>query len=270
MNVSKLGLKKKLLVAAMAMAVSGGASALDLPSTTGGSELIFNIWDPTVGQEASYTLGLDVQISALSTAPGATLNLASGIFSDADFVNFLGGHNTSALRWNVAAGSNEFGDAEWGAFTHAPVGGALSILNAQAQNVAGTVANFGGQFGSANEGGFAGVGPKYAGGTGWNGTLAGSIFQGTDGKIGDSLGFYLFTNNMAPNYETFPDDPATGGAFQNQYGFSSITLDANGNLNFASASAPTPAVPVPAAVWLLGSAMVGLVGVARRRNSEKA
>jgi hypothetical protein len=39
-------------------------------------------------------------------------------------------------------------------------------------------------------------------------------------------------------------------------------FDPSGNL-----CAPPPTVPVPAAVWLFGSGLLGLVGVARRRKS---
>ena len=46
--------------------------------------------------------------------------------------------------------------------------------------------------------------------------------------------------------------------------YGTFTLTANG-LQYAAA-APA-ATPIPAAVWLLGSAMVGLVGVARRRTN---
>ena len=38
-------------------------------------------------------------------------------------------------------------------------------------------------------------------------------------------------------------------------------------VNGTAYSPPPPQVPVPAAVWLFGSGLVGLVGVARRKNS---
>jgi hypothetical protein len=54
----------------------------------------------------------------------------------------------------------------------------------------------------------------------------------------------------------------TAGALQS-YIMGSATLDANGNLSILPNQ--TGAVPLPAAVWLFGSGLLGLFGVARRR-----
>jgi hypothetical protein len=43
-----------------------------------------------------------------------------------------------------------------------------------------------------------------------------------------------------------------------------VTLGTNGTLTFA---ANASAVPLPAAVWLFGSGLMGLVGVSRRRKA---
>jgi hypothetical protein len=71
------------------------------------------------------------------------------------------------------------------------------------------------------------------------------------------------------NYTTFADASATGG----------ITLQLNStcgadagcfadfSIDNVSISADVSAVPVPAAVWLFGSGLVGLIGIARRKKA---
>lgn len=276
MNVSKVTFKTKMLVAAIAMAAAGAANALDMPATAGvGSELVFSIWDPTVGQEASFTLGLDLNMNtfstAIATAPGYTVNFGN-IFANTEFQQYLGAgsnggaNSLSALRWNVAAGYNEITDQEKIVITHGPVGGSLNLINDQAQQGATAMANFFFEFGASNSGGSDGVTPKYAGDSvRWGESAGGAAFQGTAGSVGDSLGFYQFTNTVGPDYLVDGGAPAAGVVYQNQYGFGAFTLTQTGDLIYTA-----PAVPVPAAVWLLGSAMIGLVGVARRRNSGTA
>jgi hypothetical protein len=76
------------------------------------------------------------------------------------------------------------------------------------------------------------------------------------------------------NYSTVADASATGGItlqFNSTCGadancFADFTID-NVSIN---ADLPPPAVPVPAAVWLFGSGLLGLVGVARRKKALAA
>jgi hypothetical protein len=51
------------------------------------------------------------------------------------------------------------------------------------------------------------------------------------------------------------------------YILGTATLDANGNLSITG-NGPPPTVPLPAAVWLFGSGLLGLFGVSRRRTAS--
>jgi hypothetical protein len=51
------------------------------------------------------------------------------------------------------------------------------------------------------------------------------------------------------------------------YQLATVTLAANGTLT-AVGNTPPSAVPLPAAVWLLGSGLLGLAGVGRRKAAK--
>jgi hypothetical protein len=84
----------------------------------------------------------------------------------------------------------------------------------------------------------------------------GSFFSSFSAANGSTLGtaqslFLVSQTAGAPN---------AANVYKSDY---TLTLNAAGVLSY---NAPTSAVPVPAAIWLLGSGLMGLVGIGRRRN----
>jgi len=76
------------------------------------------------------------------------------------------------------------------------------------------------------------------------------------------------TNTSGIAGSPFVDGPFTG--FNPNFDIASMTFasqDAAGSIARLDLG-PVPAVPVPAAVWLFGSGLLGLVGVARRKKSN--
>lgn len=91
--------------------------------------------------------------------------------------------------------------------------------------------------------------------TAWNSTANTSLGVNTDGKLGTALPFYFFTTDQT----TF----STGIIGNNGKAFGNFKFDpTTSTLSYTSANAV--ATPIPAAVWLFGSAMAGLVSFARR------
>jgi hypothetical protein len=84
------------------------------------------------------------------------------------------------------------------------------------------------------------------------------------------------------NFWTSLDFSSLGGTATQLFGFSgngntgklqsyilgSATLDTSGNLTITANSVTPPPVPLPAAVWLFGSGLLGLFGVSRRRTAS--
>lgn len=257
--------KIKSLALAVALASSGAAqAAIDAPFD--GGELFFNIWDPTVGKEFSFTMGLNTNVAAFMTAAMAPGTMSFGnIFSNATYSALFsdpadGGHDMTKLRWNVFGASSTGVEDDLVLVTQA-LNSNNPYNNGNVQGGVAAAANFLQQAPfntAANEGGHSNpLSPVYAPNPlQFNAETIAGIFQPTTNGVGGDLGFYMYGNTGS--YGSV--DEANMQAFNGKWNLSST-----GDLSYS-----VSAVPVPAAAWLLGSALVGLVGISRRRNSDKA
>ena len=269
-----MNVKMKTLAVAVALAAtSGAANALDMPNSMPlGGELFLSVWDPTVGNEASFNIGLN--LNAL-TFDGSASYTFSDIFSNPTFLANFDSANIASMsnwQWNVVGGATLhpelLTDSETFLFTSKTDDVNINITAAQsgANNIQAyqqTLQTFYGVsdvYGTNGDPALA----SYAGHA-----LFGSAVNGlpiaTAGSIGDELYFYsAFNPTMEIFFETFEfpsaADPAVMALFEGVW-----SLSSNGTLTYSALGAP---VPVPAAVWLLGSALIGLVGVARRRETQ--
>ena len=135
-----------------------------------------------------------------------------------------------------------------------PTNGNLASFNLIDQNIIG-VLNSGGSNVSSGNGYDANNSsqPEYTDTsalTSWNGKFGGV----TDVAEGSPNDFYNFTQNKGTGTTTAtPSNQTLLGTFS--FSGSTLTYAAAGNT----------AVPLPAAVWLLGSGLFGLFGIGRRR-----
>lgn len=95
----------------------------------------------------------------------------------------------------------------------------------------------------------------------WTGVLN-SHFQNAANGSDDS-----FLNLKAANYWTNAEyDPDTVVAYNLEYGFPTVGLKNSSNYVWVVRPGDVAAVPVPGAIWLFGSAILGFAGVKRRKS----
>lgn len=270
-------IKMKTLAAAIAFAAAGSANAAIEMSDTGNSSLVLAVWD-NVAQESyirdlGYNLA-DFTPSMVATDAGHNFNFAA----DPVFSSLFGDNVASDVRWNVTAadlsGATNIGRQ---ILSTATLGAAASSFSVSNTGVNSGATYWGTFFNNANtqpspDGTTCATSMscwtnntgdlQYAGDTSWGAYWAQSLTSlNSAGTLGQSLGFYSFSQNGGAGFTQ-----STKARYENAYGVASWLLASDGSLNYSVAAAPS-AVPVPAAVWLLGSGLVGLVGVARRRTA---
>lgn len=273
-----MNLKLKSLAVALAMLGAGAAQAgtisddswgggngLTLGDGTG--ELFFAIYDPSRAQSLALDLNLTVNDFRFTNA--SLIDTFS--LTDSTLASFIAGSpDASLLQWNLGGISNKgvgpdlglvtthgSAGATWETGTEGPING-----NALTSGM-GNAASFIGANSDPNPNP-AVVGVATPGGWlggGWAGTYGGAMFVQNyhEGLVGGELMSFLF----AADENNTLDGPVGATAFTaGQW----VVDGALGKVSYVGTGGPGPVVPVPAAVWLLGSGLLGLVGVARRRS----
>lgn len=256
-------MKKLLIASAIGMAFAGPASALTTGTTNNGS-LFLAVWDSSTAGTYSYVQDLGQTIdSFLPTGATAGSNLT---FNTTALSSFTG--LTSDLRWNVvsydnsrsqvpfnpsrAAVTTQVGTLSGGGITGAGLTTVVTNIGTAATNL-GCVASL---TGCASTSTFL-KGATY-------GNTLGNAALSTSQTLDGSLEMMFLAQTSANTALV-----ASYDFFDNAYGRAVWSLNSAGQLTYTVAGAVSE-VPVPAALWLFGSGLLGLVGIGRRKSVAAA
>ena len=255
-------MKLKLIAAASCLALSSIANAaIDPGSDLGqpverGGELIFSVWDS--GASTSYTLDLGIDTREFN---GETGYYEYDLSADENWAAFTATASYDNMAWDVAGSDRATGMPSLnGVMTTARVGQDASVTGVQhglyntlqmsvelyQQELDGTTDT---DYGTDKS--YFLSGGDYAGSTGTWGSFKGNVTFST-ASYGDTMEFWNLTTGLIPGRRPSP---------------SAEHAKLAGTWTLADNKLVYTAVPVPAAVWLFGSALAGLVGVSRRKRS---
>jgi hypothetical protein len=262
----------KVALVGAALAASGGAYADVAAPSLGVGQAVLFVKNEVTG--AVYARGLDLNADQVATqsaivadaytgagsTPDTSLSfsLPSSVGPDANLTAFLGAGGT--FTWAVMLGDSQ---------------GAIAVGDKRAYTTsAGTIAtpsNLTLNSGLANFNTFIGSLNAALPDSGQNSVTSGGLWDQTGSGLGEGADIW-FNAAMGVNDKVNLGDTAgfyllstAGGATSaasRQYLLGQLRLTANGTLE--SVGGATPEVPLPPAVWLLGSALAGFAGLRRR------
>lgn len=265
---------KSAVATALSLA-AGGAFAMGLPSS-GSSDLVLVIQN-TATPTNVYALDTGISINSVMPTSGLVSNsvlstsiagINSAIAASSMLQTFLAANPAAGDGWTIEAGQY------------------IGLTNATSKTAGNSKAIFSsgtnpGNVSSATlallEGYQGAYGPDVATGTPGLTALqtakeSTAVSYSTSGPASAAFKYGLLgADDRATVGTTIALYGITGnnglGAVQS-YVLGTATLGTNGTLTLAGNSVtPPPPVPLPAAVWLFGSGLLGLVGVSRRRKA---
>jgi hypothetical protein len=277
----------KLLLAGTALAAGSAANAQPITNL---NDLVLFVTDTANGAQFIQDLGDTVDslgVTQASVAADAALGGANDFAFD--YSGAVGGGLSNPVGTNgvdAALASfltaNAGGTFKYGIIGAAPVGaggvtvsGGVRVVGSFTGNAVGGTGNIGGLYGnepsSSNVGtiqttinGFfqsvnLGTNTPYASTSGNGFNAASFVGYGNSAALGTSVTLYELASF---------NDTTSGDEDANFYASSAaITVSTAGVISGLSSGSSPPPVPLPAAVWLLGSGMLGLFGIGRRRSA---
>ena len=225
------------------------------PSVTSSADPTF---DPTTGVVKDFTYSLPASIgpdgnltSFLGGGAAGTTYVWTVLAADTldnSFIQDTGEYrflSTSPLALKTNPGSVPTNNTIEGVWTN--IDGMTQDLNNVLPNASGSSTASDGQWGQS--------------GTVWDG--GGTWFGGglvNENSLGSAANLYLVSNSSDNSLHV-------ARAYQSTI---QLRLTADGTLENVGSVVTPPQVPLPAAVWLLGSALVGVAGIRRRRPEQAA
>jgi hypothetical protein len=275
---------KTAVASALALGASG-AYAAGVPAISSGSSDLILVVDAFSGTSSTgaYALDTGIKLSSLmsptSTAytVGAAANstaftgINSTVNVSATLTAFLSAHTGNTIEWTVEGGqytgqaTSSFGlPAGPSNNNTAAAGAALNIFTSQLANNATGNSTKTISFLSGLRAGLGASGDLAPLGTS---AESSSVSQtlGDNEKYGYFGASDLSLTGVAVKLWGFTGNGTSGSGSAESYILGTATLSSTGTLTFAAN--PTSSVPLPAAVWLFGSGVMGLVGVSRRRKT---
>jgi hypothetical protein len=182
-------------------------------------------------------------------------------FSDPAFATWFGAQTATDVRWMVGA-YDQLSSAATTSQRRAIISSKNpneDFFNANLDTFVST-GSYGGLFSLFNPGTLSRTGVSLSGQADTG--LSAGLNLNTLGTVGDSQSLFYVVRTA---FTGSSSNPANVTAFGNANGLATITLLANGDLNYA-----VSAVPLPPALWLMGAGLVAMGGMVRRRRAAAA
>ena len=273
-------LNLKMIAVAAAMVATGSAHANLVSVGTGNGSLALYAFNTST--LSFYVRDLGVQLnsflpSSVTTLPGdggvtgamtpeagLTLNKTNtASFADAAFGTWLGQQTTGIVKWSLFAGDARTTGSYGVDRLLLASSTDITFPNGSVRNAVNPATGSDGMQILAGPFGLSATNTFNVGNLSLSNGIPGGEASLSSLDVASSL-FYFSATTQGGSSSVL----ANATKYGNSAGYAKVLLASNGDFSYTlAAAAPPAAVPVPAAMWLMGSGLVGIGGMIRRRKA---